>query len=403
MTNTDQSAGARGQGGKRIPTMAWLLTGSIAVIGSNSLVLAPIAPKVAQSFGASTQTVMTASAAFGAGTVLSALLLARYIDRMGARRMLRAALFILAVALVSSCAAPVVAALAVSQLLAGLASGIAIPSIYTLAGAVAPPGRASETLGVVLTGWTLSMVAGVSVSAMLADRVHWRLVYALVALLAVIAAGAISLSNYRDEPRTGRAPAPIVALRIRGVVPLLVACALFMTAFYGTYAYLGDHLHSGLGRPVSANGLAALAYGLGFGAAAFLDSMIDRIGAGRALPFALATIALVYLAFVAASESFGALLAVVFAWGLFNHLGLNALVFRLGALDPAQRGTILGLNSAVTYLAMFAGTIGFGPIYSGFGFAALPLLGAALMLVAALAARARASIRTTSGEQTLDS
>jgi predicted MFS family arabinose efflux permease len=116
----------------------------------------------------------------------------------------------------------------------------------------------------------------------------------------------------------------------------------------------------------------------------------------------LATIALVYLAFVAASESFGALLAVVFAWGLFNHLGLNALVFRLGALDPAQRGTILGLNSAVTYLAMFAGTIGFGPIYSGFGFAALPLLGAALMLVAALAARARASIRTTSGEQTLD-
>ncbi len=371
--------------------MAWLLTGSVAVIGSNSLVLAPIAPEVAQSFAASTQTVMTAAAAFGLGTALSALLLARYIDRIGARRMLRAALFILAVALALSSAAPIMAALTAAQLLAGLASGIAIPSIYTLVAIVAPRGRTSETLGVVLTGWTLSMVAGVSLSAVLADLAHWRVVYAVVALLAVIAAAAISLSDYRDLPGPGPAPAPIVALKIPGVVPLLIASGLFMTAFYGTYGYLGDHLHNGLRRPVSANGLAALAYGVGFGAAALLDSVIDRIGARRALPSAFAAVALVYLAFVAASGTFGALLAVVFAWGLFNHFGLNALVLRLAAIDPAQRSTVMGLNSAVTYLAVFAGTMGFGPIYATFGFAALPSAAAALMLVAALTARSRAA------------
>jgi DHA1 family inner membrane transport protein len=209
-------------------------------------------------------------------------------------------------------------------------------------------------------------------------------------LLAVIAVTAISLNKYRDVPGSARAPAPIVALRIPGVAPLLVASGIFMTAFYGTYGYLGDHLHKDLGQPVSANGLAALAYGVGFGAAAFFDSVIDRVGARRALPWALVAVALVYLAFAAASESFGALVAVVFSWGLLNHLGLNALVLRLSTIDPAQRGTVMGLNSAVTYLAVVAGTMGFGPIYTTFGFATLPLVAAALMLIAAFVGRTRA-------------
>ena len=76
------------------------------------------------------------------------------------------------------------------------------------------------------------------------------------------------------------------ALAVPGVVPLLVACGAFMTAFYGVYGYLGDHLHNGLGRPVSANGLAALVYGVGFGGAALLDGVADRLGARRLMPFA---------------------------------------------------------------------------------------------------------------------
>ena len=78
-----------------ITALAYLLTGCIAVIGSNSLVLGPIAPAVAASFGTSVPAVMAASAAFGLGTSASALLLARYIDGVGARRMLQGALLLL--------------------------------------------------------------------------------------------------------------------------------------------------------------------------------------------------------------------------------------------------------------------------------------------------------------------
>ncbi|TPK61844.1 MULTISPECIES: MFS transporter [unclassified Mesorhizobium] len=386
MSNSDQAVTLGANARPPIPALAYLLTGCIAVIGSNSLVLGPIAPAVAVSFATSVPVVMMAAAAFGLGTSASALFLARYIDRVGARRMLQAALLLLALALVASAAAPTVTALVAAQLLAGIAAGVAMPAIYASSAAIAPPGRESGTIGVVLTGWTLSMVAGVSLSAVLADLVHWRAVFAAVALLAALALGSLTASSLPDVRKAGPAPAPLEALGIPGIVPLLIACGAFMTAFYGVYGYLGDHLHSGLGQPVSANGLAALAYGAGFGTAALFDGIIDRLGARRVMPFAYLLVAIVYVAIAATSNSYGMMLAMVAAWGLANHFGLNVLVMRLSALDPSRRGTIMGLNSAVTYLAVFVGTTGFGPLYSDFGFAASAMVAALLMLVAASAA-----------------
>ena len=84
-------------------------------------------------------------------------------------------------------AAPTVTALVAAQLVAGIAAGIAMPAIYASSAAIAPPGRESGTIGVVLTGWTLCMVAGVSLSAVIADLVHWRAVFVTVAVLAAIA------------------------------------------------------------------------------------------------------------------------------------------------------------------------------------------------------------------------
>ena len=104
------------------------------------------------------------------------------------------------------------------------------------------------------------------------------------------------------------------------------------------------------------------------------------------MPLVFLLLAAVYVAMAAASASYPALLAVVFLWGLANHVGLNVLIVRLTALDPARRGAIMGLNSGVTYLALFAGTIGFGAVYSGVVFAILPLAAAGLMLVAATSA-----------------
>ncbi|TCR59423.1 MFS transporter [Bosea sp. BK604] len=381
MTNTDQTISAS----PRIPAAAYALCLCIGLIGANSLALGPIAPRVAASFASDVPAVMSASAAFGIGTAASALLLGGLIDRFGPGRVLRFALLVFLAALAASAAAPILSAFVAAQLLAGLAAGLALPSIYTLAALAAPSGRESDTLGVVLFGWTLSMVAGVSLSAVIADMVGWRMVYGIVAVAGLAAiAGTATLGASGASARP--AQSPLSALRVPGITPLLCACAAFMASFYGVYAYVGDHLHHALGLPVSAGGLLALCYGLGFGATTFLDRAIDRLGPARLLPAFFLAVCGIYLLMALAAASYAALLAVVFGWGMANHAALNVLIVRLAALDPGRRGAIMGLNSGVTYLALFVGTAGFGPIYAAAGFAALAGLAAALTLVAALAA-----------------
>ncbi len=369
-----------------LPQGTLLLTACIAVVGANSLALGPIAPSVAESFHAEVQAVLWATSAFGLGTSASALFLARYIDRLGARRALRLALALFAAALLAASAAPAVSVLIAAQLVAGLACGVALPAIYASAAAISPGGRESRTIGVVLTGWTVSMVAGVALSALIADFLDWRLVFLLAGLLAALISARLRRADLSEQTSAQAAPSPFEALRLPGVVPLLVACCAFMAAFYGIYGYLGDHVHHGLGEPLSANGLLALVYGSGFGLAVLLDGLADRFGARLLLPLAFGAVTCVYAAMALPGAGFAALLGLVFVWGLANHLGLNLLILRLTALDPARRGTIMGLNSAVTYLAVFLGTAGFGPAYVNQGFAPAALLAAALTLVAAAAA-----------------
>ncbi|MGF6175868.1 MFS transporter [Ensifer sp. 4252] len=385
MTNTDQHISTERVECSRIPPFAFVLTTCIGVIGSNSLALGPIAPEVARSLDVGAPVVMTASAVFGLGTAASAIFLGRFIDRYGPNRMLALALLLLAIGLGGSAAAPALPFLVATQLLVGIAAGIALPAIYTLAAIVAPAGRESETIGLVLTGWTLSMVAGVPLSAAIADFAGWRVTFLVVAAAALIAWAAVRMSVVRDAPQAA-ASSPLTALSVRGAVPLLSACAAFMAAFYGVYGYIGDHLHAVLELPLSANGFIAAFYGVGFGSAAFLDRLIDRLGAGKLLPLIFLVVAAVYVAMAAASGSYEAMLVVVFFWGLANHFGLNVLIMRLTALDPIRRGAIMGLNSGVTYLALFGGTLVFGTVYSGAGFFILPIAAGGLMLAAALCA-----------------
>ncbi len=118
-----------------------ILTAGIAVVGSNSLVLSPILGDVATAMAATPVAVSRAIAAYGGATALSAFLLAPQIDRIGPRRALLGGMVGLAAATLLSAFAMHWLMLAAAQALAGLGAGIILPSIYTLATTIAPPGR----------------------------------------------------------------------------------------------------------------------------------------------------------------------------------------------------------------------------------------------------------------------
>lgn len=369
----------------------WVLMCAIGVVGANSLVLSPIAADVAGAFdGRGAADVMVASAVYGAGTALSALFLAPRADRIGLKRALLWALTVLAVSLVVSAAAPTLAVLVAAQGITGIGAGLALPAIYGLAADVSPKGKEAETLGKVLTGWTLSLVAGVSLSAVLADFVHWRAVFAIMAGASVLLWVSVSRLDVQRREVEELSTSPLRALRVPGVKPVLVLVTAFMGAFYGLYAFLGTHMTTTLGFGTAVAGVASLAYGIGFGAVAPLDRLIDRFGAVRAAPVVFGALMLVYLLMAGVSQSGVAVLGVCLIWGAVNHLGLNIMVGQLSALSVSQRGAILGLYSATTYAAMFVGTAAFKQVYGAYGFQVIAVLSAVCILPAVIGAVLRA-------------
>lgn len=365
----------------------WLLTLGISIVGSNSLVLSPIAADVATSLPHSSATdVMFASAVYGAATAISALTLAPKGDQIGLRRALFLALVGLCFAMAICASATALWVLIAGQALAGLAAGLALPAIYGLAAEIAPKGRESETLGKVLTGWTISLVAGVSLSAILTDFVNWRIVFAVLGVTGLFLLIALRRNEFSEHRSASRATSPLKAVRIKGLPPILFAVACYMAAFYGLYAYLGTHLTLGLGVATGVAGLAALSYGVGFGVVAPLDRFIDRLGATKSAPIVFATLLCAYVGLSLLAPFGMALIAFCFAWGAANHLGLNILVGQLTALSPQQRATILGLYSAVTYAAMCVGTTAFKVVFESFGFSVIALLSAACIAPAMIGA-----------------
>ena len=368
---------------------------AVAVIGSNSLSLGPIAPAVALDLQTSVETVMIASAGFGFGTAIGALLLARWVDFFGPLVVLRVAFSILFVAMLGCAFSPSIPMLVVSQIVAGVAAGVALPAVYSRAGQIAPAGHESRVLGIVLVGWTISMVAGVSLAALIAQAIGWRSVYLLLTALTLSVVVSVFLMRERpvkSDVSVRVAPSPLRALAVPGVPHYLVLVALYMVAFYASYGFVGDHVVSVLGRPVGDNSGIAISYGLGFGLAAFADGLLDRLGNRRAAPATLFALVFVYL-LLSIPMNFVTLLMVCFLWGLFNHLSVNVLIAALSAADAQQRGTVLGLYSGVTYLCMSLATLTAGLVYSSAGWHALTFSAMCLCaLAAALAVRQNRSL-----------
>jgi len=362
-----------------------ILLSAIGVIGANSLLLSPLVTAVGSDLQVSAAQVMQAASAYGLGVAAAALLLAPLADRLGAGRVLRAALVVLAIGLVASALAPNIFALIAAQTLCGLAAGAALPSIYTLAVTIAPQGRESQTLGAVLTGWTVSLVMGVSLGALVTDLLGWRAVYAGLsigtALLWLLSSRLRQLGASANH-----ATSPLTALKVPGITRGLLATVLLMLSFYVTYFFIGAHVTVALGLSTTKAGLVPLFYGIGFGLAVMADPLLDRLGLARSTAPVFFVIALTYAGMVAMAGSFHWFLMIAVVWGMLQHLGLNLVVARLTALDPSQRGAIMGLFSTVTYLCIFAVPVLGGLAYASWGLAGCLTISAALCLVEAIEA-----------------
>ncbi|MDT0681297.1 MFS transporter [Roseicyclus sp. F158] len=356
----------------RVPV---LLMG-VMMVGANSFVLSPILSNVAAGLAAEPAQVAWAISAFGGATALSALGFATAIDRWPAGHVLGSGALLLAVAQALSGMSAGWVWLCAAQTVAGLATGVLLPGAYATTAATAPEGRAPARLGVVMTGWAVSLVLAVPLAAFVAEHSGWRMVYALLSGASLLTAVGLFVTLPRIVKAASIRTGPIQAAKLPGVATLLVIMFAYMTAFYGSFAFYGEGLRNAFGMDAQGAGLFVLAYGIGFGAAGMgLGFVAPRISRGYMLAiFLCLVVSYAGWRFALTSSVLAFLAAIV--WGGLNQLGLNALVVSLNRQAQAARGAVMGLNSAVTYSAVFAGPAIMAPLYTALGFAGVTLVSA---------------------------
>ncbi|WP_373503415.1 MFS transporter [Aestuariivirga sp.] len=365
-----------------------LLTLSIAAVGIQALMLSPLLTDIASGLGTGPKEVGFAAAAYGVGVASAALIAAPQLGHWPKRGAIRIAFAVLAVSLFLCGFAWDWRVVAAAQLVAGLASGVIIPATYALTGDIAPPERRSQDMGKVLFGWSVAMVGGVPLAAILSGLLGWRGTFMAVGAVAaaMTLAGALlpRVESHGDGERVRYGD----VLRLPGAWTGYLSTFAYMIGFYQTYTFIGDHVRQLHGAGAWLGGTISLSYGLGFGFGVVFDKWIDRKGPANVLPLGLVLVGFNYVILPFMAETIMTVALYPFVWGLANHFCMTALVSYMGSLSPRMRGTVMGLFSFTTYVSL--GTAGaiYGPVYDAHGFFAVSFASAATVAAATVAAAA---------------
>lgn len=296
-----------------------LALGTFAV-GTDAFILAGFLPDMATELGASTATAGASVTVFAAAYALLSPVLATLTAQVPRRALLVAALIVLAAANFGSAAAPNLAALLATRVLAAVGAAAFTPNAGAVASALVRPEARARALAVVVGGLTIATALGVPLGDAIGQWLGWRSALAAVAIVCLVAAAGVAawVPFVPGNPRVGLATR-LAVLRNRSVAKVLPLTVLGMGAAYVVYAYSVPALEA---VGISPTSTAWVLFLYGFGAVAgnlASGYATDRWGATRVLTtgYLVMALALALMGTMAATHTRAAWLIglLAAAWG----------------------------------------------------------------------------------------
>ncbi|XYY59705.1 MFS transporter [Bacillus velezensis] len=124
-----------------------------------------------------------------------------------------------------------------------------------------------------------------------------------------------------------------------------------------------------------------MVYGIGFSMSVFTGKIADKAGKMRSLIAALAVISIWLSCLAYAPSSMPFLVIGLFVWGLMQSLTVTLLSTILSDCSQSRRGKIMAFYSLASNLAVTLGSAVMGPVYVGYGYAAVGFICAAVTLI----------------------
>ncbi|QJD83475.1 MFS transporter [Cohnella herbarum] len=378
------------------------------LVGTSENIIAGILDMVAGDVGVSVaaagQLITVFSLAYAFGTpILMALT-----SRVERRKLMLAALAVFFVGNVVAVTVTGYLSLMGSRVILALSTGVFVVVALTVAAKLAQPGKQGSAIATLVMGFSTSLIIGVPLGRVIASAYDWKLIFAGIGVLGLLA----MLAILRLIPRSaGEEPVPIKAqfalLRNPKIAVALSVTFFWIFGYSIVYTYISPFLLTvtGMGERAVSIGLFA------FGIASLIGSKLggfstDKWGIPRTLIGGMLLHSGVLFLIAAFSQSAALMFPLLMLWAFAAWSSGPTQQYYLMTLAPEASGIMLSLNSSVLQLAMAAGAGIGGVIVEGASLSAVGWLGAlGVAIAAALAATSfglsRASARAALDEKKL--
>ncbi len=325
------------------------------------MIMMPLGPQFTQIFSITDAQFGLLVSAYTLAAGASGLLAATYLDKFDRKKLLLTLYILFGLATLACGLAPTYYSLMVARVLAGVFGGVLSALSQTIVAEVIPFERRGRAMGIVMTSFSVSTVAGVPIGLFLAAHFSWHApFFGIAALVGVLAAGAfMTLPVLSDHLKVGKKPS---AFRVIGQVladtnhlKAFTFSALLMFAGFTVIPFITIYLQTNVGWRTDQVPYVYLCGGVvTLFTARMVGIFTDR--KGKVYMFRLMAV-LGVLPMVATTLTAGlpvwAVLCVSTAFfACMSGRMIPGMAIVTSTANPQLRGTFMALNSAVQSAAM---------------------------------------------------
>jgi predicted MFS family arabinose efflux permease len=325
------------------------------------MIMMPLGPQFTALFNITDAQFGLLVSAYTLAAGASGLLASTYIDRFGRKRLLIVLYVLFALATLACGLAPGYAALMAARIAAGIFGGVLSALCQTIVGDVIPFERRGRAMGIVMTSFSVSTVAGVPLGLFLAAHLNWHAPFFLIAglcgVLALFAAVTMPVLDHhlRRTDRPSTMAGIFQVLGDRNHQKAFVFSALLMFSGFTVIPYLTIYMQTNVGLRADQIPYLYLCGGVvTLFTARIFGKMTDRIGKVRTFRIlAVAVIFPMVITTLLGKVPLGVALVVsTLFFACMSGRMIPGMAILTSAANPQLRGTFMTLNASVQSAAM---------------------------------------------------
>lgn len=324
------------------------------------MIMMPLGPQFTRLFGISDAQFGLLVSAYTLSAGVSGLLAVTYVDRFDRKRLLLVLYTLFGLATLACGLAPGYGFLMAARVAAGVFGGVLSALSQTIVADVVPFERRGRAMGIVMSSFSVSTVAGVPIGLFLASHLGWQAPFIGIALLCAV----LGLMAALSLPRLGHHLQVSRPTWWRGIGQVLVDrnhlrafgfSALLMFAGFTVIPFITLYMQANVGLGDAQIPYLYLCGGLAtLFTARFFGRLADRLGKVRVFSWlaVAVTVPLMATTLLPPVPLWLVLLVSTAFFVCMSGRMIPGMALITAAASPAQRGTFMVLNASVQSAAM---------------------------------------------------